>query len=97
MLPVFTAAEMRELDARAIASLGIPGPRLMEAAGTGAARLIAERWRPLRGRSVVILCGRGTTGATASWWPAGFAPLAPGCAFSSSAGDPRCAGTPPTP
>ena len=62
MLPVFTAAEMRELDARAIASLGIPGPRLMESAGTGAARLIAARWRPLRGRSVAILCGKGNNG-----------------------------------
>ncbi len=53
---------MRALDARAIATLGIPGPRLMEAAGTGAARLIAARWRPVRGRSVVILCGKGNNG-----------------------------------
>ena len=62
MLPVFTAAEMRALDARAIASLGLPGPRLMEAAGTGAARLIARRFAPIRGRHVVILCGKGNNG-----------------------------------
>jgi ADP-dependent NAD(P)H-hydrate dehydratase / NAD(P)H-hydrate epimerase len=62
VLPVLTAAEMRELDARAIGILGIPGPRLMEAAGTGAARIIAARWRPLRGRSVVVLCGKGNNG-----------------------------------
>jgi hydroxyethylthiazole kinase-like uncharacterized protein yjeF len=62
VLPVFTAAEMRELDARAIGTLGIPGPRLMEAAGAGAARIIAARWRPLRGRSVVVLCGKGNNG-----------------------------------
>ena len=34
----------------------------MEAAGTGAARVIAARWRPLRGRSVVVLCGKGNNG-----------------------------------
>jgi NAD(P)H-hydrate epimerase len=34
----------------------------MEAAGTGAARVIAARWRPLRGRSVLILCGKGNNG-----------------------------------
>lgn len=62
MLPVFTAAEMRALDARAIRELGISGPRLMEAAGTGAARLIARRFGPLRGRKVVILCGKGNNG-----------------------------------
>jgi len=62
VLPVFTAAEMRALDARAIRELGIPGPRLMEAAGTGAARLIARRFGPLRGRRVVILCGKGNNG-----------------------------------
>jgi hydroxyethylthiazole kinase-like uncharacterized protein yjeF len=62
VLPVFTAAEMRALDARAIGELGIPGTQLMEAAGTGAARLIARRFGPLRGRRVVILCGKGNNG-----------------------------------
>jgi len=60
--PVFTAAEMRALDARAIATLGIPGRRLMEAAGTGAARVLARRWGPMRRRDVVILCGKGNNG-----------------------------------
>ena len=62
MRPVFTAAEMRALDTRAITTLGIPGPRLMEAAGSGAAALIARRWGPLRRRDVVILCGKGNNG-----------------------------------
>ena len=62
MLPVFTAIEMRALDARAIGELGIPGTRLMEAAGAGAARVIVERFGPVRGRRVVILCGRGNNG-----------------------------------
>ena len=37
MRPVLTAEEMRGVDARAIADLGIPGPTLMENAGRGAA------------------------------------------------------------
>ena len=62
MRPVFTAAEMRALDARAIGALGIPGPRLMEQAGRGAAEVIAREWAPIRGKRVVILCGKGNNG-----------------------------------
>ena len=62
MRPVFTAAEMRALDARAIAELGIPGPRLMENAGAGAARLISREFAPIRGKRVLILCGKGNNG-----------------------------------
>ncbi|HSL47913.1 MAG TPA: NAD(P)H-hydrate epimerase, partial [Candidatus Deferrimicrobiaceae bacterium] len=62
MLPVFTAAEMRALDARAIRELGIPGPRLMEHAGSAAAASIGRRLAPLRGKSVVIVCGKGNNG-----------------------------------
>ena len=62
MLPVFTADEMRRLDARAIAELKIPGARLMENAGAGAARLIAEEFAPLRGTRVVVVCGKGNNG-----------------------------------
>jgi ADP-dependent NAD(P)H-hydrate dehydratase / NAD(P)H-hydrate epimerase len=60
--PVFTAAEMRAVDARAIAELGIPGPRLMDNAGTGAARLIAREFAPIRRRRVLVLCGKGNNG-----------------------------------
>ena len=62
MRPVFTAAEMRALDARAIDALGIPGPRLMEHAGRGAAALIAREWAPIRGKRVLVLCGKGNNG-----------------------------------
>lgn len=62
MLPVFTAAEMRALDARAIRELGIPGPRLMDHAGTGAATLIAGWLAPIRGKTVVVVCGKGNNG-----------------------------------
>jgi len=60
--PVFSAAEMRALDARAITELGISGPRLMEAAGAGAGRLIAARFAPIKGRRVLVLCGKGNNG-----------------------------------
>ena len=62
MLPVFTAAEMRAVDARAIAELGIPGPRLMENAGAGAAHVISCEFAAIRGKRVLILCGKGNNG-----------------------------------
>src|SRR5215468_8467333 len=62
MQPVFTAAEMRAVDERAITALGIPGTQLMEKAGSGAAELIARAWSPIRGKRVAILCGRGNNG-----------------------------------
>jgi hydroxyethylthiazole kinase-like uncharacterized protein yjeF len=62
MLPVFTAAEMRALDARAVADLRIPGARLMEAAGSGAASLLARRFGSLRSRRVAVMCGKGNNG-----------------------------------
>jgi hydroxyethylthiazole kinase-like uncharacterized protein yjeF len=62
MQPVFSAAEMRALDARAIQQLGIPGIRLMEKAGAGAARIIAEEFGPLRGKRIVVVCGKGNNG-----------------------------------
>jgi NAD(P)H-hydrate epimerase len=62
VLPIFTAAEMRTVDARAISELGIPGPRLMEHAGAGAARLIAREFAPIRSKRVVVVCGKGNNG-----------------------------------
>src|SRR5258706_10938962 len=53
---------MRALDARAIEQLGIPGPRLMEQAGGGAARVIAREFAPIRAKRVLILCGKGNNG-----------------------------------
>ena len=62
MLPVFTGAEMRAVDAHAIAQLGIPGPRLMENAGAGAAQVIAREFGPIRGKRVLVVCGKGNNG-----------------------------------
>jgi NAD(P)H-hydrate epimerase len=66
VLGVFTAEEMRRLDRRAIAELGIPGATLMENAGRGAADAIAAALpalgAPRRGARVVIVCGKGGNG-----------------------------------
>ena len=62
MRPIFTAAEMRALDARAIRDLGIPGFHLMDAAGSGAAALIGRWLAPIRGRRIVVVCGKGNNG-----------------------------------
>ncbi len=53
-----SVAEMYQADAAAMAA-GIPGIELMEAAGTGIARDIRNRWRP---RPVAVLCGPGNNG-----------------------------------
>src|SRR5207245_8590193 len=64
--PVFTAAEMRALDRRATAELGIAGSTLMENAGRGAAAeiqsFLVARKRPLRGLAIVVVCGKGNNG-----------------------------------
>jgi NAD(P)H-hydrate epimerase len=50
-----TRAQMREIDRRAIHEYGIPAPALMENAGRA---LAAE----VRGRRVLVVCGRGNNG-----------------------------------
>jgi len=58
-----TAAEMREMDRRAIEDYKIPGIILMENAGGGAAELIAKSYRDRKcAGPVVILCGKGNNG-----------------------------------
>jgi NAD(P)H-hydrate epimerase len=58
---LLTAAEMRELDRRTIAS-GIPGATLMEHAGAGVVRAMTGRYGPLLGMRVLVLCGTGNNG-----------------------------------
>jgi NAD(P)H-hydrate epimerase len=53
---------MRAVDARAMTALGIPGGRLMENAGSGAAGLIASEWAPIARKRVVVVCGKGNNG-----------------------------------
>jgi NAD(P)H-hydrate epimerase len=62
VLPIFSAEEMRRLDRRAIAELGIAGATLMENAGRGAAEEILRLLPPRaagRAARVAIVCGKG--------------------------------------
>lgn len=55
---ILSVAEMYRADALAVAG-GVPGERLMEAAGFAVAREVRRRFRPCR---VAILCGPGNNG-----------------------------------
>ena len=73
-----TAAEVRELDRRMIADLGLPGAALMEVAARGVAESIRRHHDSARKKGVVVACGSGNNGgdgwAVARWlhgwgWP----------------------------
>jgi len=57
-----TAAQMREIDRRAIQEYGIPSLLLMENAGRAVAVRASEVLREGSGRRVVVLCGKGNNG-----------------------------------
>src|SRR5439155_744256 len=63
--PLYTAAEVRRLDRRAIDELGIPAATLMENAGRGAAeeiRTLLEDLKAGRNARVAVVCGKGGNG-----------------------------------
>jgi ADP-dependent NAD(P)H-hydrate dehydratase / NAD(P)H-hydrate epimerase len=60
MIPVLTAAEMREADRRAIEERGVPGLVLMENAGAAVAAALRQRFE--EAESVAVLCGKGNNG-----------------------------------
>ena len=57
---LYSAAQVRALDAYAIESLGVPGYTLMKRAGEAALRYLRSRW-PTAYR-IVIVCGSGNNG-----------------------------------
>ena len=57
---VLTAEQMRTVETKAV-ELGMSWLRLMENAGSAAARIIRNNYR-LEGRKVVIVCGKGNNG-----------------------------------
>lgn len=60
LIPLYTAAQVRELDRRAIEQQGIPGYELMCRAGKALADVVARRWPAVD--QVTILCGPGNNG-----------------------------------
>ena len=63
MQKVLTAAEMREVDRLTTEKYGIPSILLMENAAHAVARVITEKLGgSVRGKSILILCGKGSNG-----------------------------------
>lgn len=63
MQKVLTAAEMREVDRLTTERYGIPSIILMENAAQAAARVITEKLGGVvKGKSILILCGKGNNG-----------------------------------
>ena len=63
MTPLVTAEEMNEVDSGTQTTYGIPAIVLMEGAGIGAWRVIAERAKP--GDAIVFVVGKGNNGGDA--------------------------------
>ena len=64
-MKALTAAEMREVDRLTTERFGIPGDRLMEAAGQSLAGVFLEKYAEKSGKTpgcVCVLCGKGNNG-----------------------------------
>lgn len=59
-IPLYTAAQVRELDRRAIELHGIPAAELMARAGAAAFRVLRERFP--HARRIAVVCGSGNNG-----------------------------------
>lgn len=62
MLRLTTAAQMREMDRQTIEEYGVPGIVLMENAALRVVEVLAERFGPLRGKRITLVCGKGNNG-----------------------------------
>jgi len=61
-MKILTAAQMQEIDRLTTERYGVPSLALMENAGRGVVEFLEQRFPPLEGRKIVILCGRGNNG-----------------------------------
>ena len=61
-MKVLTAAEMREVDRRTTAVLGIPSLQMMENAGKRVVEFLQAELPGLAVRKIVVLCGKGNNG-----------------------------------
>jgi len=62
MLKLTTAAQMREMDRRTVEDYGVPSIVLMENAALRVVDVIAERFGPLWGKRIAVVCGKGNNG-----------------------------------
>lgn len=62
MEPIVTSDEMRAIDRHATQHLRIPSLLLMENAGRGVADVIERAYSPLKGKSIAVVCGKGSNG-----------------------------------
>jgi hydroxyethylthiazole kinase-like uncharacterized protein yjeF len=62
MLKLTSAAQMREMDRRTIEDFGVPSLVLMENAALRVVDVIAQRFGPLRGKRIAVVCGKGNNG-----------------------------------
>jgi hydroxyethylthiazole kinase-like uncharacterized protein yjeF len=61
-MKILTSAEMRAVDRKAIAGIGIPGVVLMENAGLRVVRALKGKFPAIGGERIVIVAGRGNNG-----------------------------------
>ncbi len=61
-MKIVTGTQMQLLDRRTITESHVPGRVLMERAGQGVVKYLEQRFGPLRGKTVTILCGKGNNG-----------------------------------
>lgn len=62
MRTIVSAKEMRWCDETTIRKFGIPGLMLMENAGRGVAEIAQRCFGPLKGKDLLIFCGKGNNG-----------------------------------
>lgn len=60
-MKVLTPEQMRDVDVRTM-ELGIPGLILMENAGCRVVEFLEQRFAPLAGQRIVVICGKGNNG-----------------------------------
>ena len=61
-MKILNAAEMQRIDRLTSDRYGVPSLTLMENAGRAVTNFLTERYAPLEGQRIVILCGRGNNG-----------------------------------
>src|ERR1051325_289545 len=59
-IPIYSVAQLRDIDRRAIQSQGIPGTALMARAGAAAFRALQTRFP--RAERIAVICGPGNNG-----------------------------------